>query len=141
MWKKILYSIFGVALIAQSLILPSNALAIGGKPSAATGSELCAGGKGIETAIGCINVLTDQNVFLGQILQWAVGIGGGIAFLLIVYAGFMVMTAAGDPERLKAGQELLTSAISGLILLVFSIFILRFIGIDILKLGQFGFGQ
>ena len=99
-------------------------------------------GSGIETAIGCIPMLGANGTtdFLSFILKWAVGIGGGIAFLLIVYAGFMIMTAAGNPERLKAGQELLTSAISGLILLVFSIFILKFIGVDILGLGVFGFG-
>lgn len=68
------------------------------------------------------------------------GIGGGIAFLLILYSGFMIMSATGNPERLKAGQELLTSAISGLILLIFSVFILKFIGIDILGLCKFGFG-
>ncbi len=77
---------------------------------------------------------------MGNILRWAVGIGGGIAFLLMLYAGFMIMTAAGNPERLKAGQELLTSAISGLILLIFSVFILKFLGIDILGLNVFGFG-
>ena len=98
------------------------------------------GKKGIDTAIGCILVF-DQTSFLSSILGWAVGIGGGIAFLLIIYAGFMIMTGAGNPERLKAGQELLTSAISGLILLVFSIFILKFIGVDILGLGAFGFGK
>lgn len=97
------------------------------------------GENGISTAIGCLDVLGGQSAFLGAILRWAVGIGGGIAFLLIVYAGFMIMTSAGNPERLKAGQELLTSAISGIILLIFSIFVLRFIGIDILGLGAFGF--
>lgn len=97
------------------------------------------GSAGIQTAIGCIQVF-NQTTFLSNILTWAVGIGGGIAFLLIIYAGFMIMTGAGNPERLKAGQELLTSALSGLILLVLSIFILRFIGIDILQLGKFGFG-
>lgn len=97
----------------------------------------------IDTAIGCIPVLDNSNgaTFMGFILKWAVGIGGGIAFLLILYGGFMVMTSAGNPERLKAGQELLTSAISGLILLIFSIFILKFIGVDILGLGAFGFGK
>ena len=100
----------------------------------------CDNGKaGIQTAIGCIPVF-DQTSFLSAVLTWAVGIGGGIAFLLIIYAGFMIMTSSGNPERLKAGQELLTSAISGLILLVFSVFVLKFIGIDILGLGAFGFG-
>lgn len=102
---------------------------------------MCNGNNGIQTAIGCINVLGTPEQFFGDILKWSVGIGSGIAFLLILYAGFMVMTSAGNPERLKAGQELLTSAISGLILLIFSIFILKFIGIDILGLGAFGFGK
>lgn len=93
------------------------------------------GANSINTAIGCIPV-GDTNAFMGWILGWAVGVGGGIAFLLIVYASFMIMTSQGVPDRLKAGQELLTSAISGLIMLIFAVFILKFIGIDILKLDQ-----
>lgn len=87
----------------------------------------------IDTAIGCIPT-ANMNLFIAFILRWAIGIGGGIAFLLIVFAGFQIMTSAGNPERLKAGQELLTSAIAGLILLIFSVFILKIIGVDILKL-------
>jgi len=94
----------------------------------------------INTAIGCIPV-ADTNAFMGWVLGWAIGVGGGIAFLLIVYASFMIMTSSGDPTRLKAGQELLTSAISGLIMLIFSVFILKFIGIDILGLDDFGFNK
>ena len=104
-------------------------------------NPLCNGNKGIDTAIGCISVLESPEAFLGDILRWAVGVGGGIAFLLIVYASFIIMTSSGNPERLKAGQELLTSAISGLVLLIFSVFILKLIGIDILKLCKFGFGK
>ena len=128
--KKILLSLF-LSLVIFSFsvkITPAEAL-------------MCNDNNGIQTAIGCINVLGSQEEFLGDILKWSVGVGGGIAFLLILYAGFMVMSSAGNPERLKAGQELLTSAISGLILLIFSIFILKFIGIDILGLGAFGFGK
>lgn len=95
----------------------------------------------IDTAIGCIPVLGGQEQFLGFILGWAIGIGGGIAFLLIVYAGFMIMTSSGNPERLKAGQELLTGAISGLVLLILSIFILNFIGVKILQIPGFGGSQ
>lgn len=75
------------------------------------------------------------------ILRWATGIGGAIALILMIYAGFLIMTASGVPERIKAGQELLTSAIAGLILLIFSIFVLKFIGVDILGLCKFGFGS
>ena len=98
---------------------------VGSNPMAGCSAE------SINTAIGCIPV-GNTNQFMGWILGWAVGVGGGIAFLLIVYASFMVMTSQGVPDRLKAGQELLTSAISGLIMLIFSVFILNFIGIDIL---------
>jgi len=88
----------------------------------------------IDTAIGCIPVLGNDGgaEFTEFVLRWAIGVGGGIAFILILYAGFMLMTSTGNPERIKAGQELLTSAISGLILLIFSVFILNFIGINIL---------
>ena len=89
------------------------------------------GNNSIDTAIGCIPVLGGQQGFLTFILGWAIGIGGGIAFLLIVYAGFIIMTSSGNPDRLKAGQELLTSAISGIVLLIFSVFILNFIGVKI----------
>lgn len=99
-----------------------------------------AGEGGINTAIGCIP-LQNTTSFISFILGWAIGVGGGIAFLLIVYSAFMIMSSRGNPERLKAGQELLNSAIAGLILLIFSIFILRVIGVDILRLPGFGQGD
>lgn len=108
--------------------------------SASNADLWCKENETLNTAIGCIPILTTKEDFLSFVLKWAVGIGGGIAFLLIVYAGFMIMTSAGNPERLKAGQELLTSAISGLILLIFSVVILKIIGVDILRLCKFGFG-
>ena len=98
---------------------------------------LCAGDKAVNTAIGCIPI-NDQNALLGFILRWAIGVGGGIAFLLVIYAAYMIISSAGNPERLKAGQELLTSAIMGVILLVFSVFILKIIGVDILEIPFFG---
>jgi hypothetical protein len=124
----------GISCVSGSCgtaVIPANQ-----KPA----TDVLCEGTGINTAIGCLDVLGSQEQFLGDLLRWGIGIGGGIAFLLILYAGFMIMSSSGNPDRLKAGQELLTSAISGLILLIFSVFILKFIGIDILKLDQFGFG-
>lgn len=90
-----------------------------------------AGASKISTAIGCIPV-RDTNGFISFVIGWFVGISGGIAFLFIVWSGFQIMTAAGNPEQLQQGRETLTSAISGLILIIFSVFLLKLIGINIL---------
>jgi hypothetical protein len=92
------------------------------------------GARGIDTAIGCIPIENSSGL-LGFILRWAIGIGGGIAFILIIISGFMIMTASGNPEKLQAGKELMTSAIMGLIMLIFSVFLLKIIGVDILGLS------
>lgn len=91
------------------------------------------GAEEIDSAIGCIPI-SDTVSFSSWVFGWSIGVGGGIAFLLIIYASFLVMTSQGMPDRLKAGQELLTSAITGLVMLIFSVFILNFIGFDILGL-------
>ena len=90
----------------------------------------------ISTAIGCIP--TDFQGFIGKFLGLGIGIGGGIAFLLILFGGFQILMSAGNPEKLNAGKELVTSAITGLLLIIFSLFILRLIGFNILGIPGFG---
>lgn len=92
---------------------------------------------GINTAIGCIPVAGTQ-AFTEFLLKWGMGIAGGIAILLIIYATFLVMTSAGNPQRLQAGKELLTAAVMGLALLLFGAFILQLIGVSILNIPEFG---
>jgi hypothetical protein len=90
---------------------------------------------GIYSAIGCIPIETNPALWK-FILRWAIGIAGGIAFLLILYAGFLLITSAGHPKKIQAGKELLISAITGLILLIFAVWLLRIIGADILGIFQ-----
>jgi len=94
---------------------------------------LCNGDTGISSAIGCIPT-TDINAFVGFFLPWAIGIGGGISFLLILLAGFIITTSAGNPDKVKAGKELLTAAVSGLLLIIFSLFILELFGVRIFRI-------
>ena len=89
----------------------------------------------INTAIGCIP--TDFGGLLGEFFTFGTGIGGGIAFLLILFGGFQILTSAGNPEQLNAGKELVVSAISGLLMIIFSVFLLSVIGVDILGLPDF----
>lgn len=98
--------------------------------------ETCmSNGIAVWTAIGCIPATIDG--FVKKILPFAMGIGGGIAFLLMLFGALQIMTSAGNPEKLNAGKELVTSAIVGLLLIIFSIFLLRLIGADILGVPGF----
>jgi hypothetical protein len=85
----------------------------------------------LPTAIGCINT-SDPNLFISKILGLAVGIGGGIAFLLMLFGTFQIMASAGDPKGIQGGKETITSALTGLLLIIFSVFLLKLIGVDIL---------
>ena len=75
---------------------------------------------------------------INKIVNYSTGIGGIIAFLLIVFGGFQIILSGGSPERVKAGKEMITSAIAGLLLIIFAVFILRLIGYDILNIPGFG---
>ncbi|KKQ97994.1 MAG: hypothetical protein UT24_C0005G0012 [Candidatus Woesebacteria bacterium GW2011_GWB1_39_12] len=92
---------------------------------------------GICTAVGCIPV-EDTQGFTSFLLRWGMGLAGGIAFVLMIYAGFLIITSAGNPQRVQAGKELLTAAIMGLVLLLFGAYLLRFIGVQILQIPGFG---
>jgi len=94
----------------------------------------CPGGTThINTALGCIPTDTSEN-FISWLLPNMIKIVGGIAFLLMLYGGFIIITSSGNPEKVKAGQETITSAITGLIFAIFSLFLLRLIGVDILRI-------
>lgn len=67
-------------------------------------------------------------------LTRAMWLMGGFFILLSSYAGFLLMSSSGDPKKTQAGKELLTAAIAGLVFLLFSIFILRVVGIEILQI-------
>lgn len=94
--------------------------------------------QGVSTALGCIPIRVGP--FVNNILTRAISIGGGIAFLLMLYGAFILITSAGNPENTKKGKEIITSAVVGLLFIIFSVFLLKLIGVDILQLDQFGFG-
>lgn len=93
--------------------------------------------KGVWTSIGCVN--NDLNSFIGEtVFGFGIGLAGGFSLLCIIYAAFMMQSSQGNPEKLKKAQEMITSCIMGLMLIIFSVFILRLIGVNILKIPGFG---
>lgn len=90
----------------------------------------------IYTAIGCIPV-NDIQESTRFFLLWGIGIGGGISFLLIVYAGYLFATSRGNPKKVQAAKELMTAAIGGLVYLIFSVLLFEIVAVDLLQLPDF----
>jgi hypothetical protein len=87
------------------------------------------------TALGEIN--TDTGSFITNLFALLLAASGGIAILLLMRAGYTIMTSAGNPEKVKTGQEQFVAAIVGLLFIIFSFVILQVIGVDILRLPEF----
>ncbi len=94
-------------------------------------------GDGVWTAIGCINI-SSENGIIQSLFRIGIGLGGAIALLCNIYGAFLFQTSRGNPEGIKKAQDLITSCITGLLLIIFSVFILRLIGYNILRIPGFG---
>lgn len=96
----------------------------------------CANTNGMWTGMGCLPL--DLNTLITSfVLTTGIGIGGSFALLCIIYAAFMMQSSEGNPEKLKKAQEMITSCIMGLMLIIFSVFIMKLIGVNILRIPGF----
>jgi len=78
-----------------------------------------------ETECGCRNI----NVFI-QLLTRSVNfvfvVVGGVALIMFVYGGFVILTAAGG-ERVKKGKEVLVAAVIGLVVIFSAQLLIKFV--------------
>lgn len=92
-------------------------------------------GAAIWTAIGCIP--TDRESIVLAFVRLAIGVSGGVVLLIILSAAFQIATSKGDPKAMEESQAMITNAIGGALFIIFSMVLVRSIGIDILKIPGF----
>lgn len=87
------------------------------------------------TAIGifCADNWTIECI-VNSFLTLGLSIVGGLAFLLLIFGAFRVLTSAGNQEALRESREIIIAAVSGLIFVVFSVTLLKIIGRDIFNI-------
>lgn len=87
----------------------------------------------ISSALG-IRVYTDPFKLVPQIIEVILGFAGAIVIILIIRSGYKLMFSQGNPEKVQEAREELTSAIVGLLFIIFSFVLLQFITNDILRI-------
>jgi len=63
---------------------------------------------------------TDVRIIIARVINVALGLLGVIAVALIVYSGFLWMTSAGNPDRIKKAKAVMINAIIGLLIILSS---------------------
>ncbi|GEM_PF-3021415 len=96
----------------------------------------CQNQASIWTAVGCIS--SEPTEMLQTLIKIGLTTGGGIALLIILAGSFTLSISQGDPKKTSEAKEMITSALIGLIFIIFSVSILQFIGVQILKIPGFG---
>jgi hypothetical protein len=89
-----------------------------------------------KTTFGNFNYI--PAAFAQRVLSLLLGLAGGILLAFLIISGYKLMTSQGNPDKIKEARESITSAVAGLLLIIFSLAILQLITVDILALPGFG---
>ena len=91
------------------------------------------------TAIGCIN--TSISGIFTELVRIALGVMSGVVLLRMIYLGYIYQS--GDTGKIAEARSGVIATIAGIVVVVFSVVILRVIGVNVLDIvpkGFFGVG-
>ena len=81
------------------------------------------------------NASTTPGAFVANFYQFALMIGGALAFGVVVYGGVRYMASAGNPSGQSDAKEWIGAALLGLLLLVGAYFVLNVVNPQLTTLG------
>jgi hypothetical protein len=90
--------------------------------------------KAVLTSLSNTPIETEPGALIKAIFLVTLSLAGGVSVILIIAAGYKILTSNGKPEAIQAGREQLTSALVGLLFIIFSYVIFQFIVADLLRI-------
>jgi hypothetical protein len=118
---------FFAFIAAAMLVIPCFAIAEtqeeedSGRPSVGL---IDVGKQSEESGVARISGLS---TLTGRMISSVLGIVGVIFFVLMIYAGFLWMTAAGSDEKVTKAKNIFSTSIIGLLVIVGAYYILDFV--------------
>ncbi|HLD31312.1 MAG TPA: hypothetical protein VJB37_00220 [Patescibacteria group bacterium] len=76
---------------------------------------------------------TDIRLIIAQVIRVVLSLLGTIALVLVIYAGFTIMTSQGNEEKVAQGKKILINAVIGLVIILSALAIVQFIINSLLK--------
>ena len=89
----------------------------------------------IITDLGCI-----PNTPAGFVQKfYDVGLGaiGGVGVLGMVYGCYLIITSQGNSNQVQKGKRYLTSSVLGILLVIFAVFFIKVVAVDMLHIPGF----
>jgi hypothetical protein len=70
---------------------------------------------------------TDLATWVPQVLNLAIGLAALICVVILIFSGYMYITAGGDETKVEKATKSLTYAIVGLVICVISVILVQFV--------------
>ena len=117
MKKFALIKISAISAAVMAFIMP--AIVFAADDLGLTNLETVRGGSGVGS--------TDMVTMIGGIINVVMGLLGVVAVLVILYGGFMWMTASGNEEKVGKAKKLIIAGIIGLVVIFAAFAIASFV--------------
>lgn len=128
LFLALLFAVFAAALLPR----PAAAQSVPAAPSiAAPNSSLNQGVQIIQQPLGL--PATDIRTIIANVIRAALGLVGIVFLVMILYGGFLWMTAGGNEEQIGSAKVVLKNGVIGLIIILSAygivLFVMRLLGI------------
>lgn len=87
------------------------------------------------SGIGCIDTNSTQGI-ITSVMRIVLGVIGGIALILMIISGYLYNT--GQVDNVAKAKQTITAMFAAIIFIVFSVLLLRFIGVNVLDVTTVG---
>jgi hypothetical protein len=98
----------------------------------------CALYGGYPSALGCMPMDKVERFLAEGVLGIGITFAGAFSVLCIIFGAIQFQLSGGESAKVQKAQKLITQCVVGLLIIIFSIFLLRFVGINLLRIYGLG---